>query len=183
MTQRKYIAAVGLVQELAYEVPVPNAVQRAMWKVTSSKPGAWMFARISHHLDLFLLKMSGGRWTAARVLTGIPVITLVTTGARSGQRRSTPLLGVPIGDNLAIIGTRFGQHGTPGWYFNLRKQPAAEVVCNNRTVAALAREAEGSEWEEAWAGARRLYSGYEIYARRITDRNIHIMVLSASGGL
>jgi len=151
-----------------------------MWRITSSRPGAWLFARVSHHIDLFVLKVSGGRWTVARLLAGIPVITLVTTGARTGQRRATPLLGVPMGDDLAIIGTRFGQHGTPGWYFNLRKQPSAEVACNNRTVAVLAREAEGSEWQEAWDGARRLYAGYEAYARRITDRQVHIMVLSAS---
>ena len=168
----------GLVQELDYEVPQPNAVQRAVWRVTSSKPGAWLFARTSHHIDRLVLMVSGGRWTAARLLAGIPVITLVSTGARSGQRRSTPLLRVPLGDDLAIIGTRFGQHGTPGWYFNLRKQPSAEVVCNSRTVAVLAREAEGSEWQEAWDRARQMYSGYEAYARRITDRKIHIMVLS-----
>ena len=172
----------GLVQELDYEVPQPNAVQRAVWRVTSSKPGAWLFARTSHHIDRFLLKVSGGRWTAARLLAGIPVITLVSTGARSGQRRSTPLLGVPLGDDLAIIGTRFGQHGTPGWYFNLRKQPSAEVVCNSRTVAVLAREAEGGEWQVAWDRARQMYSGYEVYARRITNRKIHIMVLSAASG-
>lgn len=170
----------GLVQDLGYELPQPNSVQRAVWRITSSRPGAWVFARTSHHIDLFLLKVSRGRWTAARVLAGIPVITLVTTGARSGQRRATPLLGVPLGDDLAIIGTRFGQHGTPGWYFNLRKQPAAEVVYDSHTVAAVAREAEGSEWQQAWDGARRLYSGYEAYSRRITDRPIHIMVLSAA---
>jgi deazaflavin-dependent oxidoreductase (nitroreductase family) len=170
----------GLVQELAYELPHPNGFQRAMWRVTSSRAGAWLFARVSHHLDRFFLKVSGGRWTLARVLAGIPVITLVTIGARSGQRRSTPLLGVPLGDDLAVIGTRFGQHGTPGWYFNLRKQPSAEVVCNTRTVAVVARKAEGKEWQDAWDGARRLYSGYEAYARRITDRTIHIMVLAAA---
>lgn len=170
----------GLVQALAYELPRPNGFHRAMWRITSSRPGAWLFARVSHPLDLFVLKVSGGRWTVARPLAGIPVITLVTTGARSGQRRSTPLLGVPMGDDLAIIGTRFGQHGTPGWYFNLRKQPSAEVACNSRTVAVLAREAEGSEWQEAWDRARQLYAGYEAYARRITDRQVHVMVLSAS---
>ncbi|HEV2370321.1 MAG TPA: nitroreductase/quinone reductase family protein, partial [Acidimicrobiales bacterium] len=150
------------------------------WRVTSSRPGAWLFARLSHHIDLFVLKASRGRWTLARVLAGIPVIILVTTGARSGERRSTPLLGVPMGDDLAIIGTRFGQSGTPGWYFNLRKQPAAEVVYDDRHVPVLAREAEGPEWQEAWDRARRIYSGYEAYARRITDRQVHVMVLSAS---
>ena len=169
----------GLVQELGYELPRPNGFQRAVWRITSSRPGAWLFAKTAHHIDLFLLKMSKQKWTVARVLAGIPVITLVTTGARSGQRRSTPLLGVPMGDDLAIIGTRFGQHGTPGWYFNLRKQPTAEVICNGRTVGVAAREAQGDEWQDAWQRARQLYSGYEAYGRRITDRQVHIMVLSA----
>ena len=144
----------GLVQELAYEVPQPNGFQRAMWRITSSRPGAWFFARVSHHIDLFVLKVSRGRWTLARLVAGIPVITLVTTGTRTGQRRSTPLLGVPMGDDLAIIGTRFGQHGTPGWYFNLCKEPSAEVVYNDRAVAVTAREAEGAEWQEASDRAR-----------------------------
>ena len=170
----------GLVQELGYAVPQPNGFQRAVWRVTSSRPGAWLFAHLSHHIDLLVLKVSRGRWTLARIVAGIPVITLVSTGARTGQLRSTPLLGVPMGDDLAIIGTHFGQAGTPGWYFNLRKQAAAEVVCNNRTVPVMAREVEGDEWQQAWDGARRLYSGYEAYARRITDRPIHIMVLSAA---
>jgi deazaflavin-dependent oxidoreductase (nitroreductase family) len=151
-----------------------------MWRVTSSRPGAWLFARVSHHIDLFVLKVSGGRWPLARVLAGIPVITLVTTGARTGQRRSTPLLGVPMGEDVAIIGTRFGQQGTPGWYFNLRKQPAAEVVYNGAHVAVVAREAAGSEWQEAWDRARRIYSGYEAYARRITGRHVPVMVLSTA---
>jgi deazaflavin-dependent oxidoreductase (nitroreductase family) len=169
----------GLVQELGYELPQPNGFQRAVWRVTSSRPGAWLFARVSHHIDLFVLKVSRRRWTLARLLAGIPVIILVTTGARTGARRSTPLLGVPMGDDLAIIGTRFGQHGTPGWYFNLRKQPAAEVVYNDVNAPVVAREAEGAEWQEAWDRARSIYSGYEAYARRITDRRVHVMVLSA----
>jgi deazaflavin-dependent oxidoreductase (nitroreductase family) len=170
----------GLVQELGYELSTPNAFQRAMWRVTSSRPGAWVFARIQHHIDRFLLKVSSGRLTAARVVAGIPVITVVSTGARSGEKRSTPLLGVPVGDDLAIIGTRFGQHGTPGWYYNLRTQPSAEVRYNDRSVTAVAHEAEGDEWQDAWNRARRIYSGYDAYAKRITDRQIHIMVLSAA---
>jgi hypothetical protein len=35
-------------------------------------------------------------------------------------RRTTPLLGVPIGGDIAIIGTNFGQPGKPGWHYNLR---------------------------------------------------------------
>lgn len=115
-------------------------------------------------------------------MAGIPVITVVTTGARTGQRRATPLLGVPAGDDLAIIGTRFGQRGTPGWYYNIRASPAAEVSYRGKSVTVAAREAAGKEWQDIWERARKIYAGYEAYARRIQDRQIHIMVLSVQAG-
>jgi deazaflavin-dependent oxidoreductase (nitroreductase family) len=83
-----------------------------------------------------------------------------------------------MGDDIAIIGTRFGQPGTPGWYYNIRSDPTVEVAYRNKTVTAAAREAESEEREAIWERARQLYGGYEAYARRIRDRQIHIMVLS-----
>ena len=106
------------------------------------------------------------------------MLTLTTTGARSGQRRSTPLLGVPFGDEIAVIGTHFGQLGTPGWYYNLRADPRAEVTYRNKTIPAAAREASDEERQAIWARARAIYAGYDAYARRIKDRKIPIMVLS-----
>lgn len=88
-----------------------------------------------------------------------------------------PLLAIPSGDNLAVIGTRFGQRNTPGWYFNLRAHPRAEVAYRGKTVDVAAREAEGEEREDIWARARQIYPGYEAYARRIRGRPIHIMLL------
>lgn len=88
-----------------------------------------------------------------------------------------PLIGVLSGDSLAVIGTRFGQRNTPGWYFNLRAQPRAQVAYRGKTIDVTAREAEGEEGEDIWARARQIYPGYEAYARRIQGRPIHIMVL------
>jgi deazaflavin-dependent oxidoreductase (nitroreductase family) len=87
---------------------------------------------------------------------------------------------VPFGSDIAVIGTRFGQPGTPGWYYNLRAQPRAEVAFRDRSVNATAREADGDEWQQIWAQARNIYAGYEAYASRITNRKIRIMILSAS---
>ena len=131
-----------------------------------------------HHVDKFVLRINRGQTTLAGLTAGIPVLTVTTTGARSGQPRTTPLLGVPFGDDIAIIGTRFGQAGTPGWYYNLRAKPRAEATYQNRSVAAIAREADDEEWQAIWSHARNIYGGYEAYARRITDRKIHIMILS-----
>jgi deazaflavin-dependent oxidoreductase (nitroreductase family) len=130
-----------------------------------------------HHLDKGLLSLSRGQLTVPGVLAGLPVLTLTTTGARTGQRRTTPLLGVPVGDDIAVIGTRFGHHGTPGWYYNLRADPRAEVTFRNTSVKVVAREADDDEWQDIWQSARKIYAGYEAYARRISGRKIHIMVL------
>jgi deazaflavin-dependent oxidoreductase (nitroreductase family) len=169
-----------MIELLDYQVPKPTSAQRAMWHVSSSRPGAWVFARSLHHLDRRLLQASHGRYSVPGILAGIPVITVTTTGARSGQPRSSPLLGIPVGDDLAVIGTHFGQRGTPGWYYNLRAHPAAEVAYHGKAVTAVARELQGDEWSAAWAQARKIYAGYEAYARRIHDRQIHILVLSVA---
>jgi deazaflavin-dependent oxidoreductase (nitroreductase family) len=131
------------------------------------------------HVDKFLLGRTHGRLTVAGITAGIPVLTVTTTGARSGQPRTAPLLGVPFGDDIAVIGTRFGQPGTPAWFYNLRAEPRLEVGFRDKTVRAVAREADDDEWQLIWDKARKIYAGYEAYARRIKDRKIRIMVLSA----
>jgi deazaflavin-dependent oxidoreductase (nitroreductase family) len=170
-------SSMGMIQALDYQVPKPNAAQRAMWHVSAAPPGAWLFSRVLHRIDKVLLRVTDGRFSVPEVLAGIPIITLITTGARTGQRRETPLLGVPVGDDLAVIGTQFGQPGTPNWYYNLRAQPVIEIAYRGKVVPARAREVEGEEWVTIWAEARQIYAGYEVYARRIRDRPIHIMVL------
>jgi deazaflavin-dependent oxidoreductase (nitroreductase family) len=166
----------GLMQELGYEVPVPNAFQRASWKFSSSRVGAWLLSKSLHHVDRFLLRLTRGRTTVPSLL-GVPVITLVTTGARSGLRRELPLIGVPAGDDIAVIGTNYGQRPTPAWYHNLRANPKAEVVYRGRAVAVTGREAVGDERQALWERGRQVYPGYEAYASRISGRDVHIMVL------
>jgi deazaflavin-dependent oxidoreductase (nitroreductase family) len=170
----------GVLKALRYQIPRPNAAQRVIWRISASRPGAWLFSKALHHLDNALLRVSRGQLTVPGMLAGLPVLTLITTGARTGQRRSTPLIGVPAGDDVAVIGTRFGQPGTPGWYYNLRADPSAEVEYRNSTVRVIAREAEDQEWQAIWDRARQVYAGYEAYGRRITGRRIHIMVLSVA---
>ena len=102
---------------------------------------------------------------------------MTTTGARTGQRRSAPLVGVPADDDIAVIGTRFGQTRTPGWYHNMRSDPKVEVTYRDKAVKAVAREADQDERQAIRDRARTIYVGYEVYASRIKDRPIHVMIL------
>lgn len=169
----------GIIQALHYEVPRPNALQRGVWVISASRPGSWLFARSLHHIDKAVLAVSRGRLTSAGPLAGIPVLTVTSTGARTGALRTMPLLGVPYGDDIAILGTHFGQPSMPGWYYNLRANPTAEVSYRDTSLTARAREASEEERPVIWDLARKIYAGYEAYGRRITGRKIPIMVLSA----
>jgi deazaflavin-dependent oxidoreductase (nitroreductase family) len=167
-----------LVQALDYKLPVPSAFHRAVWRFSSSRPGAWLFAKSLPGIDRLVLRMSRGQVTLAGAVGGIPVLTITTTGARSGLRRTTPLLGVPFDGDIAIVGTNFGQAGTPGWYYNLRAEPHAEVTYQNKSVTATAREAGQEERQVILAQAGQIYGGYHAYQRRITGREIPVMILS-----
>jgi deazaflavin-dependent oxidoreductase (nitroreductase family) len=172
---------VGLIQAFEYQVRKPSAAQVVMQRTAATRPGAWFFARTLHHVDRVLLRLSRGQLTLPGVVAGIPVLTVTTTGARTGQRRTVPLLGVPAGEDIAVIGTSFGQPRTPGWYHNMRADPEVEVTYRNKTIRAIARQAGNDERQAIWDRARTIYAGYEAYAGRIKNREIHIMILSAGG--
>jgi deazaflavin-dependent oxidoreductase (nitroreductase family) len=171
------LVLMGIIQALDYQVQKPNGAQAAMQHMAATRPGAWLFGRTLHHIDGMLLRFSRGRVTVPGVVAGLPILTVTTTGARTGQRRTTPLLGVPPGDDIAVVGTSFGQPRTPGWYHNMRADPKVEVSYQNKTIKAVAREAGNEERQAIWDRARTIYGGYGAYASRIKNREIHIMIL------
>lgn len=171
----------SICDRLGYQLPTTNALHRGLRGIASSRGGAWLFARTMPRIDRFLLRLTRGRRSLPELIAALPVVTLVTTGAKSGLVRTTPLLAVPHGDDVAVIGTQFGQPGTPSWYFNLVADPSAELRYHGQSVAVTAHEVEGPQRDEIWQRACEFYTGYAAYARRIKDsRPIHIMVLTAS---
>ena len=70
-----------------------NALQRLLRRFAASGPGAWLFARVLHHVDRPFYRLTRGRWTFASLVSGIPVVMLTTPGAKSGRQRTVPVLG------------------------------------------------------------------------------------------
>src|SRR5919107_3023866 len=91
-----------------------NAVQRGLRRFPSAGPGSWLFARLAHRIDRPVYRLTRGRHTFANLVSGIPVVMLTTTGARSGQPRTVPVLGLPTDEGLAVIASNFGQRRHPG---------------------------------------------------------------------
>lgn len=158
-------------------------MRRLLLRFAASPPGAWIFARVLQRLDEPVLRLTGGRATLASLLAGLPVVVLTTTGARSGQPRSVPLVGLPVGQNAyAVIASNFGQHHHPAWSHNLRARPEAELTISGRSRSVRATIAEGERREAIWRQALRVYPGYADYARRASHREIVVWVLDPVTG-
>jgi deazaflavin-dependent oxidoreductase (nitroreductase family) len=170
----------GLQHELEYEVAKANAVQRGVQAVAASKPGAWMLSYTLAPIDKVVHRATKGKATAAGVLTGLPVVMVTTTGAKSGKQRTAPLLGIPVGDDLALIGGNFGQKKAPGWVYNLLANPAATVTVGDTSVDVTARLADDAETEETYEVAAPIYGGYSKYLERTSHRDTKVFVLEAA---
>lgn len=147
-------------------------------KTISTRPIAWLLSHTAHLFDRFLMSLTGGRYSLAALITGLPVINLTTTGAKSGRPRTVPLLGIPDGPNLILIASNWGRGRHPGWYYNLRANPEVQVEADGRTAAYMACEVDGPERERCWQTAVQCYPGYEAYKKWAGGREIPVIVLT-----
>jgi deazaflavin-dependent oxidoreductase (nitroreductase family) len=107
---------------------------------------------------------------------GSTVLLLTTTGRRSGEPRTTPLIYAQDGDRYVIVASKGGAPEHPGWYRNLKKTPDVELQVEDQVFPAHARTASGEEREQLWRKANEVWPHYDEYAQR-TDREIPVVVL------
>lgn len=155
----------------------PNLFQRLIQRLAALRASSWLLARVLPHLDRGLDRLSGGRINLTQALSGLPVVLLTTIGAKTGQRRSVPLVAIPDGHNVILIATWFGNRHHPAWYYNLIAQPAVTLTNHRHSANYQAREVIESERETYWQRAANVYAGYAAYKRR-AQRVIPIMLLT-----
>ena len=126
-------------------------------------------------LHTAVYRASGGR-IGHRVPGMAKMLLLDHTGARSGVRRTTPLVYAADGPNLLIIASKGGHPQHPAWYHNLVANPDTDVQVGREHRAVRARVAAGDERTRLWARALEAYSGFDDYQQR-ADRQIPVVVL------
>lgn len=113
-------------------------------------------------LQLWLYRLTGGRFQLSAIL--VPSLVLVTTGARTGLRRETPLMcwSRPDGSYF-VAGSNWGRPAHPAWTANLRACPDAEIAVGRRHLRVYARLLEGAERDAAWPVLEAQWPGYRAY--------------------
>lgn len=148
-------------------------------------PSDGFYSRFSHSLGAKGLRMVGKlnapvyRLTGGRVGGKVgkgPVLLLTTTGRKSGQKRTAPVVYLADGDRFVVINTNAGNAKVPAWSLNLRADPDAEVEVGRRRTQVRARLAEGEERDDLWRRHMEQYSGWDYYESKL-DREIGVFVL------
>ena len=107
----------------------------------------------------------------------MPLLLLETVGARSGQRRETPLVYAVDGDRVLVVASNGGQAGNPGWYYNLRQTPHVRATLRGGTQDYVAHEATGAERARLWPIVVRNNPAYAVYQERAGERLLPLLVL------
>jgi F420H(2)-dependent quinone reductase len=105
-----------------------------------------------------------------------PVLLLTTTGRRSGQQRTAPVVFMDDGERVVVIGSNTGSDRAPAWSLNLKADPECEVQIRGRRRPRRARIADGEERAELWQAMNAQYGGFDDYEKR-TSRDIAVFVL------
>jgi deazaflavin-dependent oxidoreductase (nitroreductase family) len=110
------------------------------------------------------------------VFENSPLLLLTTTGARSGNRHTTPLVFTRDGDRLVIIASKGGAPTHPAWYHNLVANPVVTIELPDETFDARARVATGEERTRLFDAQAALMPNFNDYQAK-TQREIPVIVL------
>lgn len=125
-------------------------------------------------LNVPMYRLSGGRLGGR--IGRAPVLLLTTTGRRSGEPRTAPVLYLADGEKQVIIDTNAGNARIPSWSLNLEANPEAEVEIGRHKHKVRARTAQGEERADLWRRHNDQFAGFDFYKTRLT-RDISVFVL------
>jgi deazaflavin-dependent oxidoreductase (nitroreductase family) len=101
---------------------------------------------------------------------------LTTTGARTGQQRTVPLGYLEVDGKPVVVASAMGSPKHPGWYHNIRHNPAVTVEVGPQKYRAMAAVVEGDELDRLFAKVVELQPGFADYQAR-TTRRIPVVIL------
>src|SRR5581483_4284986 len=149
-------------------------IGRAVIKMAGSRTFMKVGPKIVPHMDRLLHKVTGGRVVMSAGM--LPSLVLTTTGAKSGQRRTTPLATKPAGDSWYVVGSNFGREKHPAWTANLIAHPDAEVSFRGKTTQVRAHLLSAEEKAEIWPQLVAFWPNYDVYVER-SGRDLRVFRL------
>jgi F420H(2)-dependent quinone reductase len=137
----------------------------------------WPVTRRVMGLHTLVYRASGGRIGHTIPGVGGKMLLLDHVGAKSGTKRTSPLLYFPDGEDAVIVASKGGYPKHPAWYHNLMANPDTTVQIGTERRPVHARVATAEERERLWPRAVKTYHGYADYQKRSKGREIPLVIL------
>ena len=140
---------------------------------------AWLatVTRMSDFNQAIIDEFRGNGGRVGGPFEGVPLLLLLTTGAKSGKERVSPLAYQAVGEDYAVFASKAGHSTHPDWYYNLLAHPNAEIEVGTALILVTARVAEGEERELIWAKQKSDFPAFAEYEAK-TDRTIPVVILT-----
>ena len=138
---------------------------------------ARIYGVIQEPIDRLVYRLTRGATTASGWLAGVDITMLTTTGAKSGCKRTLPVLGLPDGDDVILIASNFGRPRNPAWYHNLCANPRATIVVKGISRAVVAHELTGPDREDGYRRGEEMFPPFTHYPRWAAGRQIPVLLL------
>ncbi len=122
------------------------------------------------------------RWTNGRVggklpgFPNVPIVLVDHVGAKSGKRRTSPLMYHEDSGVVAVAASKAGEPTHPAWYHNLLAHPETTIQTGAHVRKVRARVASESERTQWWPRLVAKYPGYKFFQRRAKERQIPIVL-------
>ena len=107
------------------------------------------------------------------------LLLITTTGAKTGTKRTTPLMYTRDGERFVVIASKGGSLTNPDWYHNIVAHPLITVEVGAETFEAKALIAKGHERDELYAKQVEVYPFFADYQKKVT-RTIPLLILERS---
>ncbi|MDX3661026.1 nitroreductase family deazaflavin-dependent oxidoreductase [Streptomyces sp. ID05-26A] len=128
--------------------------------------------------DRLLYKLTGGKFTLVS-LSKQTGLTLITVGAKSGERRENQVQYVADGDSMLVVGSNWGKPHHPAWTTNLLKNPDIQVNVRGDVRDVRGTLLEGAEREAAWTRMVAAWPAFQDYVERSGGRELRVFRLTA----
>jgi deazaflavin-dependent oxidoreductase (nitroreductase family) len=143
----------------------------------ANKRGIYL-GRRSTKLHVALYRRTGGKvgghipgWPGARI------VLIDHVGAKSGARRTSPVMYFEEGGAVVVMASKAGQSTHPAWFHNLKAHPSTTIQIGSAVRKVRARIATDGERDRLWSKFVAMYPGSEFYQRNAKDRRIPIVIL------
>lgn len=118
-----------------------------------------------------------------RRFRGADLLFLTTTGRKTGQPRTTPLLYLQEDDDRwIVVASNAGADWEPGWWLNLRADQPATIDVQGRRVPVTGAEITGPERERLWRTLNETVFDYSSYQAKVRRRLAVVALTPVSSG-